>query len=1403
MSTSFHLIPAVLVLFSYAQEFALCYLPLICDYHRKNKKTGFTTFISILLLYHSSPPKYLGVEPVVMSLFIVIVTIVATTLILFLLIIKGYSIPKAILQSRGLLFLYVPSTYLSVLANHLGFCLEILSSSTDNNSHVIINMIIVVITALIIFAFTMWVDPLILKSPIHSKSHIPSKIIPTYHFFFNQTLLQIYAIVTTTANTKTGTIFFVIPAIFYGLYNIYSFIKLPYLSKVDTCMSLSNGVCLIIIPLTIQLFLFFDYNNEVILSLGGALVFFISFLIFNIIIRVRERNTKFVINSGHISFSSAEQAIRFCQYAILKDKITPELINGLSDYNRIQGSPDVLTIEVYVRLLKGREEDFNVIDHMITPLAFDKSSSWIHRFTLYEISRQYYRSYLSRISKPNLEEINRLISCYDATYDRFWTEILTGDINQARNEVFNTHKSYNELRFKFSLIKSFYPDHEDISTLYNDFFSKFDNITEFGGKLSDLIIRRSYFINIKKKQNYSQFDSPSSFFYNNLRKSLFVWERSCFIFAVVLFLAIVLILAMPGYAASEYSEPLKAVPQFIKSTQNLMTAWTSISTAISHIENNTIYIYNNCSEYLHGEIKYHCQTVQNLIDNIEENSHDVLEQLAHINEMFDEYSMYSDFSQAQKLWINRDIVMFNAQTDIDPLIGEIIQNIRSIFIFIAGHIIVKNGNIRSEESRLMWPDAIVFSNFTISILKKLGETYEYYSSFINFIKEDRLYLFSPELIAIFAVLSVIFLVTLFVFEYSYSKYYFGIYQKYFCTREHPRHIDIIYETPQYRPYKTNIHVQALTICGTVIILISIAANVLFNIQIQKAYINGIQGTQAVHGSAIICQLSCLLSKLLFSFWQFNNSELLDDAYDLIQVTIDKIIEVQELLSPNHLRLFKDWIPTALKYENISDIVQNATSHKLLDSSNLFKIANTFTYGSYFGTVEGKKHKNITKSIMSQEHILEDHMIIKFTSLASEMADQINITADHSQFLSFLSICVNIVIFIAMVIIIAIFALFHKSYLMQFNRLITYLDPSFIVRHQCLVSFFMRTNDDFTGLNSPFFSLLSSANIKLVLTTADLSIVSATSSVQAIFGQMSQQLIGQNLTILIPNTGRNDVSLYKSIKMILRRQSEPNFTREVVGQASDGTEFPIKVSVSLLEMSESQFLLVEFISLDEASYIESNFIKCNEVAMDLVSMSIPLALFELNDNRSYLKSHFDRGAMTFISFAEDNYQSRDELYDIKVMFVRDMVPLLSGYGNGFVLRITSSYALIVFAEINETNSHINNAFEIFRAFLGSDSIRPFGFIVSTNSFDAIVFKEPETPSKYEDTLIPLEEARKLSGTMTIEPQIEEFNMFPQLLTLVKPGTILLSSDIAASLENTYMSKVPNSHIDMYYIDVSIL
>lgn len=1387
----------ILVFVGYFQEASLTFLPYIYEHVKMDDMSYIRQFFSILLFFHPNPYHLSDVDTVLSILSIFIFVILVTIIAIFLCDNSGLPIPRILMRSRGLLFMFAPTLYTTVICTHLGLYIYRYGNENLEIYKSFSFYMIVVIDILEILFLTIWSFPLIKKSPILSNSHIPATLIHNANMTIIHFFVMFFVTIDCISEHHCMSYFYTTAIAIAGTVRLILLIKQPLISKADSAITAAISLSWIVIGIINEVCRQTKIMNEAAMTSVCIAFHALSFFIFWTYFSYQEKSILSNIMTNSIHFTDTDYALKTVQIAVVRNKITDHLISQLSELNHVNGSPESITAEVYIRLLHGTKNDLNLIDTIMTPLVYSKSSLWTFRYTIFELACQFTRDYYSNDSKPPLENVEWYISHYKNSYDRFWSETLSGDIGGARKVMLELRRYYTKAKHEFRIVRAFYPKHPHVLKIFKEFFMALEPPGSFIEPLCDLHARLDSFLNNRIQKKVDEYELGSIHKLSLSRVSN--WILFGFLMATLVSAVILASMATPGFVPMNFTGPIEKMPNFIGATQRMVMTWLNISAGVIHLNNGTVFTNPRCSEVVPGELVAHCFTVPHIINEFENSSYSLIDDLMTINAIYDEFIQYEEFALAQKIWLVRNIIMYSAEFLGTINISEIVQNIRAIFVNFAGMIIAKKADISSDYSRILWPDTYVFYNITDQVMQSLRYTYKYYFDFIERVRKEKLVMSSPTIIAITIIFSIVYIGILYSMGVLKSYFFHSQILKYFITGKHPLHLDEEWQQFEPKPFQRLSGAWILMGFGVLFVAAAVVMNIAFNINIHKEYKEAINKIDAILNTADAGHVLGFIRHYTHREWLFQEMPEKEYFVYWFNQLQSLIINLSSKLNPSFLQM--EEIPEALAYPNITELLKkNVTAHAIFNSFNIFQSINQISYGMYSSEKSNYSEEKLYAVLHSQEHIFLEHISPKMISLVSYLKGTVVNSTDQVYFLGIQSLCANVLLFVIQVVIFVLLVMYLNSVHFQFNRIILGLDQSFIASHSCLMEYFTNTGDDYTGIPSPTFKFYGKGGLNLILTDSSGTIICATSGVRNLFSQPSVQLIGQNLDVLIPNRTQNSSGLWAPLSMMKKGRLEPFLEKDVVGVTGEGIDISVHVGIAMLKTSDnSAFFMLEFSSNNEANFLEDQFSEVYEYSSDLISSCLPVSLFNgLHD--VYMKQHYDSGILLIVGFQE--VHSRDFL-EFKTQFIADIAQLRGGYGNGLMVKMTPSQAVIVFADVLKNNSHYSNALEVLKVFR-QESFVPYGVAISVNPFDAIVFREPQFESENNDVpFITSTEAEKYAATMLIEPQIPELDYYGDLLNFIKEGSVIVTKDVAQIAGAPCEGAIKGFPIELHYIDINAI
>lgn len=1364
----------------------------------------------------------------------------------------GVRFPKTIAALRGPLFLFCPTFVINSLTIELSFLMEQFFRGDECSLTVQFSIFFAILVIVATHAVSFWVLPLLARTPLCSIGPLPSRILPEMTVLLH---FQIYAaagaLVTSMAK-ESGTMAFGAFSFVFGIWVIVDIGRSPFTLKLDTVLHIVLGCAYVMSPFgaTAQRFIK-DCTPEAVLGVEVAVMVICAIVAYYVLNKTEKKWMRHAFEMHYDNIRDS-QIIAFTQLLVQLNGLTPEFVDVLKEtYAR---APDhrILILYGYCWLLASQQYDSDVLDLPLTALVETKGISWAHRFVAFEIYRSFAQTLSLPLPLPGFDELNDNIGKYKEMQNNFWTNMMTGDINKGIIILYKMSKLYMRISHAYEKLYAFYVRHPKVYTLEMRFF-KFvrkhmhPNAIGFTAQGFSCDVRKRYFRYIGKKDmtlalrkeetttstcTDSTEERNSVNMTENLHKYMKRPISGPVVFLTVLALAsgigFFVAFAYPSFTLVELLPSLEQLPKLLNVTQQISTDWVHINLVGTHACNCTDDTLRKCDEVLtdlsalEPEPEHvQCVAVADLTGNltaVAKEAHALLRLLSGD----DGGDGVDDLSALKMAWSWANISLFPYASKGKSPFLEAEADVRSVLGKATGDVIITDPDAqvgRYGVCNTVWINttrdaAYDYFNRTVSVLAQMVASLSEYQRHTEDVRDSRRNWYDNDVIYVFMICFVLVFLFLIIRNVVWEYIFYQNIKKHFRPSRHPYDDKMEpvnkKDVKRFRVYKNNF---VPVIVPVIIILILFAVEVSICRYYVRFYFRNLIGEcQALVATQNVSMQAGISMLALAQLWQFpptsDNTEKIDNFKNFTENFGQSIQELMNALSPRTVDKLRD--PNAIR---VNTFQCNASGWRTLhDIYRCWPVIEQLNL-AYIYMQHMFNMTNITADdtvYMHIQHIYLTHI----TGDLTYMADQLTVFAEvsRSNILLVLRMILFFVLFNCLVAVVceAYFVMSMRVSFEQLARVYQVLPPEFIASESCLVSCIIK--EEKTKRSSRKKGSIRTAfedtGVAIVVISDRYTIISFTKSVQAIFGYRAEQLIGQQITLLIPkkSTGtvnHNILAFYQQIQNIKKRQAEQAFTRELVGRSSDGSDIQLQVKVTLVESEGEDCFVLEMKSLFELFCYDELIQKHKEIYDTILSTSVPLTLFPDLGEQPMIVKKFSTFILLYIYcprqelYASLNAASMD-LSDLKGM-LETIVPLFDGKcgmggasssSGSCVINTSCSHAFVLFVDTSPDFGPIfESAWRLAMDVIALDNSVKSGMMLYGTDIDLALFAPPAVPQAYASEKMPVEETRDYVPTMSVEPITPLMGDVPDLCQLLKPNTFMLSKNLAEMIEDVTLTEVP--------------
>ena len=936
---------------------------------------------------------------------------------------------------------------------------------------------------------------------------------------------------------------------------------------------------------------------------------------------------------------------------------------------------------------------------------------------------------------------------------------------------------------------------------------------------------------------------------NNLHKFLekplpFKFHISIIIL-FLLFVASFSILIFPVFNILNDYKYVPMIPIAFNQMRSIANLWSNLNIGIKHLSTCTEFVLSECDEIYErmGVMQrepdgIQCLTIKDIVDNLGELSNEIHTNLESFSNAMSNFRLSNNLEQLYESWYDPVVTLFPISEN-DSIVYNTKIDMRSTLVFLTGQIIISNPDTLASSQKCYSAYAnytrsrINLFNVTTSLQILLDQSLQSYKVSISEIRDNYSVKRPWEIYFVSAILIVISILYAILLIYIREYNFYSILKRHFRPTTNPYTDKITEDLPKSKKFKFN-YKTFKPVISYIILYFCFLIQFFF---MYEAIID--KHNQVMNECDAIIEIgntSHYVSLELISLIRyFDNKTDPNTQYNLNQTQyelISTIATMMKTISPLQIeRLVNSSLSVDIdKCSKVGE--SNITMHDIISCWPVTRQISIFFYYALGGSPNFEiplnndeiVNSNFIRAINSAinpsfdpndyasidtilfrylQHLYMTHMIADIESIASDFNSFSQMTMCEINLFCNIEIgFYAILLFFTLINIIWRVSSFLSIY-RQICRIYQVLIPKFIASHQCLMEFIIdpEENEKHKAITKSFFSAYDDAGLSVIVTTDRLMIVTFTHGTQTLFGYRAEQLIGQPLTILIPrssstNVSHNSVNFYQRIAVIKKRQADADFTRELLGRSSDGNEIQIQVRVSLAEVDDVDFFVIQCKSIAELYYYDDQIQRHKDVFMNTFASTMPRALFPESgntDEEPYMVIHYDQFLLMYATFPRpEDFAANNESIDMTGIRERceEIYQLYSGVTGAIVLDSSCSHIYILYGDYTgDLMQLFNEVWEYFISFFSTDeaSVKT-GFILGGSHVDVLLFSPPQVPIDFDPDNDPIGESRKLIPVMTVEPYSPIFGDVPKILELLKPNKIIISSELESFIEDVTYTNV---------------
>jgi PAS domain S-box-containing protein len=224
------------------------------------------------------------------------------------------------------------------------------------------------------------------------------------------------------------------------------------------------------------------------------------------------------------------------------------------------------------------------------------------------------------------------------------------------------------------------------------------------------------------------------------------------------------------------------------------------------------------------------------------------------------------------------------------------------------------------------------------------------------------------------------------------------------------------------------------------------------------------------------------------------------------------------------------------------------------------------------------------------------------------------------------------------------------------------------------------------LTADFYRLLfESAAEGMVITNANGEILIANPQLLHMFGYTEKELLGKQVEILIPESARHHHTNYRAQFAENPTKRSMGIGRDLLARKSDGTSFPIEVSLNHIRVNENLYFLGLITDISERKKIENQIQELNK-NLEMKVLERTSALHESQELYALISRNFPKGSIRVLDdhltcvFAEG-----------EDLIVRGINPD-NLHGQSYLISVPETFVHIVTQKLTEVLSGQKSVFD---------------------------------------------------------------------------------------------------------------
>ena len=1374
------------VYFMKFQEFLLAFSPyaLASLYLHSNHSVLNEIYSSIL---HFSSFQYLEelyydkmdiVMFILAAIFLALLIYVSTTYYFFL----TYNDRVLQILDRFKMFIFYPIQVIFFYPCVISLALTF-SRISDTSTYLIdyLNFFLLILFIIIMVVYTYWVHPVYYGTPFYNDFYSSR----ASNFAYSG--LYVLTFVSFCFAGKYSVFFFPGIATVFQIIQISSLVTTPYMHTVDTAIYYAISIHIIVFSIVSTAAVHNSFLEENILN-----IFYISIAFFVLVfsIALLLLNNKKIISKMNI--------LSQCQYAISFNSLTSKQVNALLQAFKKNNDIRYLSSYVYFKLmLNDVDKD---ISHYLVEMTL-KNFGWGFSFHIFELYK-----YFCSISDPftpipKIEVLQKSLQEYSEVSDSFWSAMIKGKITKAFSICnLSLEKLHNNL-INFYFFHSFFPHNQTIINLEIDYpylshvgrkgVNLFNRFQSRGNKI---MIADSFALNhgvLSETTTNDQDDAQLKRVKNNIKKFANKPIPIGFIlFLLLLFFMIffsLIYMVVPFQNIKNHVNYLKYLPETVSHIVKIGIDWGRFNSMITMLINCTESTQKSCDQVL-SDIGasvpdppgLQCTSYGDLAQNLTYPAQSINENAQNIHSSLSCVDCPTFYKNLIENLLTPSLYPFSSV----KLMDNIPMDAISLILKYSTSVIRSNNISRGVcnnpflQAIKLTPDQFYSNAF--SIFDVLLEGIERAHARVNALEYSTDINIPLSTIALTTLMIPFFIIVITILFFLSFYYISKIMVKHFKPKNHPNqniHIDYSSANESFTPRLKFYTLPITLLFAYGIYLLQI---LLIWRNVQHSY------NEILYYSNFIVALgnySFYASKLFSVFVRLEiDPERINSLYDLNQMYLDmrmthKLINQLfiTLSRTSQIKAFAEDYCQLTAYESMHDIVR---------CWSVLQALGYFTYVSYL-------HIQNPISYDYLDHFYISHIMPICQNLTNNL---VLFTEEQSEVLSF-NVFIETAISSFIAILMIAYALFlFLSLVNCYNQLISLylnLEPIFIAKNKCLMSFLIdiKDNTDDEAISNSL-TIFDKSNISLLILSKDLNIIACTRPLLKIFGYRKEQLVGQYVEILIPKSSKqadkNDVKFYQQMNILKKNFSQMTITRWVVGRCSDNSTVHLRAMASLIEYSHKIHFVLEFKPMSDELDYEDLILIHSQLFHDFSKYTMPLSLFSFELNRYPEKKRFKNSVLVYVGYSliDESISSSDDFEKIKNVHEYSL-PYLNGYHGAIVIDCSCSFSLILFVNDKKDDQHIINAIQFILGFSQVNPYETIGLLITIGKTKVVMYPPP--------LLSPGEEPHKKdisSPTMAIEPLSPVLNNFPKLFKYFKPKSLLITDDLLEYFQGTPTLSVTN-------------